>query len=157
MANLIKIKGKLTPGAPALSSLVDREMCIVLPTGDLYMRLNATTLVYLGGNGKANLDSPALTGIPTAPTPANTSNDTQIATTAFVKAITSQIDLSSYATITALNAAINSLVNSSPAVLDTLAELANALGNDENFAVNMTNLIAQKLDQNSTIDGGTFS
>jgi hypothetical protein len=35
---------------------------------------------------KAPLDSPALTGNPTAPTPATTDNDTSIATTAFVRA-----------------------------------------------------------------------
>jgi hypothetical protein len=157
MANLIKIKGKLSAGAPTLASLVDREMCIVIPDGNLYMRLNATTLVLLGGAGKVGSDSPALTGIPTAPTANVASNDTQIATTAFVKSITSAIDLSAYATTTALNAAIQGLVNSAPGVLDTLAELATALGNDANFAVNLTNTLANKLDANSTIDGGTIA
>ena len=39
---------------------------------------------------------------------------------------------------------IASLINSSPALLDTLSELANAIGNDPNFSVTMTNLIATK-------------
>lgn len=37
-------------------------------------------------NSKANLDSPTLTGIPTAPTADATINNNQIATTAFVQA-----------------------------------------------------------------------
>jgi len=39
---------------------------------------------------------------------------------------------------------IASLINSSPALLDTLSELASAIGNDPNFSVTMTNLIATK-------------
>lgn len=41
-------------------------------------------------------------------------------------------------------AAVTALVNSSPAALDTLAELATALGNDANFAATMTALLAAK-------------
>ncbi|RUR97712.1 hypothetical protein [Pectobacterium polaris] len=76
--------------------------------------------------------SPAMTGKPTAPTAAQTSNDTQLATTAFVKA------------------AVTALVNGSPAALDTLQELAKALGNDPNFSTTVLNALAGKLakDQN---------
>lgn len=63
---------------------------------------------------KAPLSSPALTGTPTAPTAAMSVNNTQIATTAFVKS------------------AIAGMVGSAPAALDTLNELAAALGNDQN-------------------------
>jgi hypothetical protein len=41
-------------------------------------------------------------------------------------------------------AAVTALVNSSPAALDTLAELAAALGNDANFAATLTGLLAAK-------------
>ncbi|MEB2439862.1 phage tail protein [Citrobacter braakii] len=82
---------------------------------------------------KAPLASPALTGTPTAPTAAQTVNNTQIATTAFVKA------------------AIAGLVGSSPAALDTLNELAAALGNDANFATTMTNALAGKQPLDSTL------
>ena len=82
---------------------------------------------------KAPLASPALTGIPTAPTAAQTVNNTQIATTAFVKA------------------ALAALVGSSPAALDTLNELAAALGNDPNFATTMTNALAGKQPLDSTL------
>jgi hypothetical protein len=49
---------------------------------------------------KANLDSPAFTGTPTAPTPATDANNTELATTAFVKAqgySTGTPNLSAYA------------------------------------------------------------
>ncbi|TDN58422.1 phage tail protein [Scandinavium goeteborgense] len=82
---------------------------------------------------KAPLASPGLTGTPTAPTAAQTVNTTQIATTAFVKA------------------AIAGLVGSSPAALDTLNELAAALGNDANFATTMTNALAGKQPLDSTL------
>lgn len=64
---------------------------------------------------RASLASPALTGVPTAPTASQSTNNTQIATTAFVKS------------------AIAALVGSAPAALDTLTELATALGNDSNL------------------------
>ncbi|SQB62074.1 phage tail fiber protein [Citrobacter koseri] len=81
----------------------------------------------------APLSSPGLTGKPTAPTAAQASNDTQLATTAFVKA------------------AIAALVASSPAALDTLNELAEALGNDPNFATTMTNALAGKQPLDNTL------
>ncbi len=82
---------------------------------------------------KAPLASPALTGVPTAPTAAQGTNNTQIATTAYVRA------------------AISALVGSSPEALDTLYELAAALGNDPNFATTMTNALAGKQPLDATL------
>ncbi|ECC9706893.1 shikimate transporter [Salmonella enterica subsp. salamae] len=82
---------------------------------------------------KANLDSPNLTGTPTAPTADQSSNDTQLATTAFVRS------------------AIAALVDSSPGALDTLNELAAALGDDPNFATTMTNALAGKQPLDGTL------
>ncbi|EOL9020154.1 phage tail protein [Cronobacter dublinensis] len=77
--------------------------------------------------------SPALTGKPTAPTPAPATNDTQLATTAFVKT------------------ALAALVANAPAALDTLNELAAALGNDANFAANVTKALAGKQPLDTTL------
>ncbi|ECB2569057.1 phage tail protein [Salmonella enterica subsp. enterica serovar Agona] len=82
---------------------------------------------------KAPLSSPALTGTPTAPTAAQSVNNTQIATTAFVKS------------------AIAAMVGSAPAALDTLNELASALGNDPNFATTMLNALAGKQPLDNTL------
>jgi hypothetical protein len=73
--------------------------------------------------------SPALTGTPTTPTAAAGTNTTQIANTAFV------------------STAISNLINGSPGALDTLKELADALGDDANFAATMTNALAGKVDK----------
>ena len=82
---------------------------------------------------KAPLLSPALTGTPTAPTASQSVNNTQIATTAFVKS------------------AIAAMVGSAPAALDTLNELAAALGNDPNFATTMLNALAGKQPLDNTL------
>ena len=82
---------------------------------------------------KAPLSSPALTGTPTAATAAQSINNTQIATTAFVKS------------------AIAGMVGSAPAALDTLNELAAALGNDPNFATTMLNALAGKQPLDNTL------
>lgn len=73
--------------------------------------------------------SPALTGKPTAPTASAVTKTTQLATTAFVHAV------------------VALLVDSSPASLDTLKKLAQALGNDPNFAATMQDLLAKKADK----------
>lgn len=49
---------------------------------------------------------------------------------------------------------VASIVNSSPAALDTLNELAAALGNDANFATNVTNSIATKVANSSFQEDG---
>ena len=54
------------------------------------------------------------------------------------------IPSSTFATPAQVSTAISNLVNSSPAVLDTLGELATALGNDPNFATTITNSLALK-------------
>jgi len=82
---------------------------------------------------KAPLASPALTGTPTAPTATAGTNSTQLATTAFVAA------------------AVSALINGSPGALDTLNELAAALGNDANFSATVTNALAGKLAKASNL------
>jgi trimeric autotransporter adhesin len=59
-------------------------------------------------------------------------------------------DLSSYATQTYVNTAVANLVDSAPATLDTLNELAAALGDDANFSTTVTNSIATKWTQDNT-------
>ena len=80
----------------------------------------------------APLASPALTGNPTAPTQSAGNNSTRIATTAFVKA------------------AIDALIASAPGALDTLDELAAALGDDANFAATVTTALAGKASTSHT-------
>jgi hypothetical protein len=108
---------------------------VVLPTTTSIGPVTATEHGYLAGvtsaiqtqiNAKAPLASPALTGTPTAPTAAAGTNTTQVATTQFV------------------GTAVSALVAAAPAALDTLNELATALGNDASFSTTVTNSIALK-------------
>ncbi len=94
----------------------------------------------------ATLDSPSLVGTPTAPTATQGDNSTQIATTSYV------------------DTAVSNLVSSAPGTLNTLNELAAALGNDENFATTITTELGTKLDANSSdyisslsVDGTTIT
>lgn len=112
--------------------------------------------------------SPTLTGKPLAPTAVKTDNSTQLATTAHVKQVVADYAPIASPTLTGtplaptatagnntqqlantafVQAAISALVSSSPAALDTLNELAAALGNDPNFATTMTNALAAKMDK----------
>ncbi|WP_097330562.1 prophage tail fiber N-terminal domain-containing protein [Escherichia coli] len=75
---------------------------------------------------KAPLDSPAFTGTPTTPTPPDDAAGLETANAAFVRKL------------------LAALVDSSPDALDTLNELAAALGNDPNFATTVTKALAGK-------------
>lgn len=81
---------------------------------------------------KANLASPAFSGVPTAPTAAPGTDTGQLATTAFVRA------------------AVVALIDSSPGALDTLNELAAALGDDPNFSTTVLDAIGLKADAAAT-------
>ena len=88
---------------------------------------------------KAPLASPALTGTPTAPTATAGTSTTQVATTAFV------------------GTAVSNLVAAAPGALDTLNELATALGNDASFSTTITNALALKAPLASPTFTGTVT
>jgi microcystin-dependent protein len=85
----------------------------------------------------APMTSPELSGTPTAPTAAAGTNTTQIATTEFVRT------------------EVSNLVASAPAALDTLDELAAALGDDANFATTTATAIGLKAPIDSPAFTGT--
>ncbi len=82
---------------------------------------------------KAALESPAFTGTPTAPTQTGGNNTTRIATTAFVQS------------------AIQTVIGAAPDALNTLVELADALGDDPDFAGTITTGLAGKLAKASNL------
>ncbi len=103
-----------------------------------YLTTNGTAVswVTLDLSTYAPLSSPALSGVPTAPTATAATNTTQIATTAFVRT------------------EISNLVDSAPGALDTLNELAAAINDDANFATTITTALSGK---EPTITSGTTS
>jgi hypothetical protein len=104
-------------------------------TSAIQTQLDAKLATATASSTYAPLASPALTGVPTAPTAAANTNTTQVATTAYVQT------------------EIADLIASAPGALDTLNELATALGNDAAFSTTVTNSLATKL----PLAGGTMS
>ena len=88
-------------------------------------------------SGLATLADPTFTGTPAAPTAAAGTNTTQIATTAFVQT------------------AVSDLVDSSPAALDTLNELAAALGDDANFSTTVNTALGNRVRVDTATQGLT--
>ena len=148
MANTIKLRrGSASAWTAANSLLAEGELGIELDTGKFkigngsaswnslaYAALEPTTasgeylLLSVASATYATIDSPTLTGVPLAPTAASGTSTTQIATTAFVRT------------------EISGLIDGAPELLDTLNELAAALGDDENFATSTASALANKLD-----------
>jgi phage-related tail fiber protein len=118
---------ELVDGAPASLDTLKKIAAAINNDPDFFNTITAILKL------KAPLESPALTGIPTVPTPPLSVSNKQIANTEFVQA------------------AVAALVGSSPEALDTLAELAEALGNDPNFATTMLNKLAGKQPLDGTL------
>lgn len=99
---------------------------VLTPIATDFQRLLDDSQALFSALTAAEIADAHLTGAPTAPTPTFGDASTRISTTAFVAA------------------AISALVNAAPAALDTLKELADALGDDPNFATTVTNALAGK-------------
>lgn len=166
MANTVRIKRSTTTSVP--TTLQNAELAYSEVSNKLFIGVgtggvggSATSIVAIGGTGAfldlptaastyaplasptftgtvtipagasisgyALLASPTFTGTPAAPTATAGTNTTQIATTAFV------------------STAVSNLVNGAGAALDTLKELADALGNDASFATTISTSLGEKL------------
>jgi hypothetical protein len=104
-------------------------------TSAIQTQLDAKLATATAASTYAPLASPALTGVPTAPTAAANTNTTQIATTAFVQT------------------ELTDLIGGAPGALDTLNELAAALSNDASYSTTITTALATKL----PLAGGTMT
>ena len=125
--------------ASAVINALDDVSDVTITTatnGDL-LKWNGTA--WVNASGYALLSSPALTGTPTAPTATQATNTTQVATTAFVRA------------------EVAALVNSAGATLDTLGEIATALGNDAALSTTLTTSIGLKAPLANPTFTGTVS
>ncbi len=118
---------ELVDNAPASLDTLKKIADAINNDPDFFNTLNAVLAL------KAPLHDPALTGIATVPTPPLSVSNKQIANTEYVQA------------------AVAALVGSSPEALDTLAELANALNNDPNFATTVLNALAGKQPLDATL------
>lgn len=115
---------------PHAGNDIDHDIARLIAAFDAIDGDMATTIASIAGFAK--LLNPAFTGVPTAPTAAPGNSSSQLSTTAFVQT------------------ALAAMVGSSPAALDTLNELAAALGDDPNFAATITAALAGKADNAAT-------
>jgi hypothetical protein len=113
--------GTVTSGMIVDATIVDGDIASAAAIAQSKIANLTTDLA-----AKAPLASPALTGVPTATLAATGTNTTQIATTSFVQQ------------------EINVLTTGAPAALNTLDELAAALGDDANYAATITTALGNK-------------
>jgi len=144
MANVIRLKRKTTTGAPSLAQLAIGETCFVIPDEKLYIKKDATVITLLNPDAGAGDMTVAAYGGSDGVT---VDNSDKLAGTA----------ANLYSLKTYVDSSIANLVASSPAALNTLNELAAALGDDANFSATINASLATKLDANSTLDGGTIA
>lgn len=133
-------KWERIPNSQAVASVFGRTGAIAAVSGDY----SSAQVTHGAGTVAAALAllaplaSPSLTGTPTAPTAPVGTNTDQIATMA------------------ALKAGLDGLVAAAPGALDTLDELAAALGDDPNFRTTILNAIAEKEVAFDTLEGGAI-
>ena len=137
--------GKIGTGEVATTNIADSAVTSAKIANDTIVDADINTAAAIAQSKisglttalglKAPLASPDLTGVPTAPTATAATNTTQIATTAYVRG------------------EVAALVNSATSTLDTLGEIATALGNDANLSSTLTTAIALK----SPIASPTFT
>jgi hypothetical protein len=171
MASTIRIKRTTTSNRPA--TLANAELAMIEGSQTLVVGIgtggaggSATSIVDIGGTGaflglSNTLNQTALgtytfsgsvtfsgttnIGAATATTPSSGDNSTKVATTAYVQTALSGISLSGYATETYVDNAVAALVDAAPDALNTLNELAAALGDDQNFATTISTSLGEKL------------
>lgn len=118
--------GGITPGTVDYNELENKPSI-----GGMTLQGNKT-LSDLGIQPKgdyAPIESPVFTGAPKAPTPPDNENSTRIATTAYVKKL------------------ISNLINGAPETLDTLKEIADALGENDDTVQALNAAIGNKVDK----------
>ena len=132
LSNVDNTTDALKPISTATQTALNLKANLASPTftGTVTIPAGASISGYLttatASSTYAPLASPSLTGTPLAPTATAGTNTTQIATTAYVRG------------------EVTALINSAPAALDTLNELATALGNDANFSTTITTALGLK-------------
>lgn len=102
--------------------------CTTQAVGNSSSALASTAFVMAAGNSKANLASPPLSGIPTAPTAAPGTNTTQLATTAFVTAADNLKANIASPTFTGVPAAPTAVAGTNTTQLATTAFVTAAVG-----------------------------
>ena len=172
MANTIRIKRSTSTTAP--TTLQNAELAYSESADKLYIGVgtggvggSATSVVAIGGAGEfaktstlastyAPIASPTFTGTVTIPAGASISGYALLASPTFtgtpaVPTATAGTNTTQAASTAFVQTAVANLVASAPTALDTLNELATALGNDANFATTVSTSLGEKLAKASNL------
>ena len=154
--------GGTTPQAVTGTTITANTGFVGALTGNVTGNVTASSGTSTFNNATVNGTlSATLTGNVNASSGTSTFNNVTIsgtlnmdgATAATITNLSSPVNNSDAATKGYVDTAISNLIDTAPGTLDTLNELAAALGDDPNFATTVTNSIATKL----SLSGGTMT
>ena len=157
MANIITIKRSSVAGKlPNVSDLQVGELALNLADGIIYSKNTTGNVIVVGSSTTSNITEGANlyftntraigaftsgTGVTIA---ANGLITVAVAPTYTDANTYANVSLLGYATTDYVSNAVANVVASAPAALDTLNELATALGNDNNFSTSILTIIGNK-------------
>lgn len=154
MSNTIRIKRRNAAGAAgAPASLQQAELAFNEADSTLYVGVgtggvggSATTIQAIGGSGTFATKAYVTSAVASVDVSSQLSN--YLTTSAAASTYLSQATAAStYATQSSVSTAISNVINAAPAALDTLKELADALGSDAAFSTTVTTSLGAKADR----------
>ena len=158
MSNTIRIKRRNAAGAVgAPSSLQQAELAFNEADSTLYVGVgtggtggSATTIQAIGGSGTFATKAYVTSAVAAVDVSSQLSN--YLTSSAAASTYLSQATAAStYATQSSVSTAISNVINAAPAALDTLKELADALGSDAAFSTTVTTSLSGKMAKASNL------
>jgi len=156
MANRVRLKRRVSGNAGAPATLLNGECAVnevdnvVWYGKGLGQDGNATSVIAIGGDGVFATKSHVAAAVAAIDVSAQLSNYLTSATAASTY-LTQSAAASTYATPSSVASQITAVIGAAPQALDTLKELADALGSDASFSTTVTTSIAGKLAKSSNL------
>jgi len=156
MANRVRLKRRVSGNAGAPATLLNGECAVnevdnvVWYGKGLGQDGNATSVIAIGGDGVFATKSYVTSAVAAVDVSAQLSNYLTSATAASTY-LTQSAAASTYATLSSVASQITAVIGAAPQALDTLKELADALGSDASFSTTVTTSIAGKLAKSSNL------
>lgn len=152
MANRVRLKRRVSGNAGAPATLLNGEVAVnevdnvVWYGKGLGQDGNATSVIAIGGDGTFATKSYVTSAVAAVDVSSQLTN--YLTTSAAASTYLSQATAAStYATQSSVSTAISNVINAAPAALDTLKELADALGSDAAFSTTVTTSLGTKADR----------
>jgi hypothetical protein len=156
MANRVRLKRRVSGNAGAPATLLNGEVAYNEVSDQLWYGKglgqdgNATSVICIGGEGTYATKSHVASAVAAVDVSSQLANYLTSATAASTY-LTQSAAASTYATPSYVASQITAVVGAAPQALDTLKELADALGSDASFSTTVTNSIAGKLAKSANL------